>query len=414
MSQSIPKYRRKNATGAAFVQHKSIPTSDHRMYLGRYGSAESKKKYQEFLARFLKAPRVKYVAPDDMTVAQLGAAFGEHALVRYQRDGKVTKEGLEVDLALKPLWEHFGNTLASEFGPKTLKALRQKLIDSGTLARKTINARLKKIRRFFKWAESEELVPAGLTAALQTVDALRKGHPGTFESAGVVPVSEDVVRATLPWLSPQVAALVQVQLLCGMRPEEATKIRKCDLRFTDPTWLYLPASHKCSWRETSLIKAIPRAAQAILTPFLDRPDDQYLFSPAEATAWQLERRETHYRATRKTPVYPSELRARAKAKIDRRRRPPKRPKGERYSTDSYRRAIAYGIAKAKKAGVEIPAWFPLQLRHTIATRLSQELGEQAAQRWLGHRDLKTTGIYVEREIKELLEIAKAIDQSAGA
>jgi integrase len=409
MTQSLPEYRR-HSRGLAFVQHRSIPTKDHRMYLGKYGTPESKKRYQEFLTRFVKSHPPVHVAREHMTIAHLGILYAAYAQTHYVRNGKATKDGVEMDLALKPLWEHFGNTLAEEFGPRSLTRLRKILIDSGALARGTINARVKRVRRFFRWAVSEEHVSPSLYHGLQSVRALAKGHPGTFETDPVAPVEDGVVAATIPWLSPQVAAMAQVQLLCGMRPAEVCKMRKQDIRFTDPTWLYLPESHKNSWRGATLVKAIPKVAQDILKPFLDRPDDKYLFSPAEAVEWQSSQRVAHYRATRKTPVYPSELKAREKAKQDRKRRPQKRPKGDRYTTDSYRRAISYAIAKAKKADVVIPGWFPLQLRHSIATRISQELGQQAAQRWLGHSDLETTGIYVEQTIKELLAIAREVDK----
>ena len=46
----LPKYRR-HSNGQAFVQHKSILTRDHRLYLGKYGSPESQRRYRQFLAR---------------------------------------------------------------------------------------------------------------------------------------------------------------------------------------------------------------------------------------------------------------------------------------------------------------------------------------------------------------------------
>ena len=100
-----------------------------------------------------------------------------------------------------------------------------------------------------------------------------------------------------------------------------------------------------------------------MRPFLDRGADVYLFSPKEAYAWHCQHRQANGRPRRKTPVYPSELRARERAKMARRGRKPKRPKRSHYDTDSYRRAIAYGFRRARKAGVVIPHWHPNQLRH---------------------------------------------------
>ncbi len=81
-----------------------------------------------------------------------------------------------------------------------------------------------------------------------------------------------------------------------------------------------------------------------------------------------------------------------------RRRPstkPARAKRPRYDVDSYRRAIAYGIAKAG-----VPHWHPHQIRHTVGTEIREAHGVEAAQAVLGHKHLSTTEIYakVQREL----------------
>ena len=81
-----------------------------------------------------------------------------------------------------------------------------------------------------------------------------------------------------------------------------------------------------------------------------------------------------------------------------------------YTPNSYRSALCRGFEKASKSGVEIPYWFPNQLRHAIATELRQSQGEQAAQIWLGHENLNTTGIYTEKQITELVAVAHVLDQ----
>lgn len=50
MSRSVPKYRR-HPNGQAFVQHRSIENPSHRMYLGSYGTPESKRRYRQFLTQ---------------------------------------------------------------------------------------------------------------------------------------------------------------------------------------------------------------------------------------------------------------------------------------------------------------------------------------------------------------------------
>jgi site-specific recombinase XerC len=139
---------------------------------------------------------------------------------------------------------------------------------------------------------------------------------------------------------------------------------------------------------------------------MDRAAEAFLFSPKESEAWRQDRRLVETGSHRKTKVYPSELRAREKAKQARKRRKPKREKRDRFDTASYRRAINYGIAKAKRAGVEIPHWHPNQLRHTRGTEVRREHGVEAAQVVLGHARADVTQVYAEKNLQKAIEIAR--------
>jgi hypothetical protein len=47
--------------------------------------------------------------------------------------------------------------------------------------------------------------------------------------------------------SPPIAAMLQVQRLTGMRPDEVTIMRPCDLDRAGEVWIYRPESHKLEW-----------------------------------------------------------------------------------------------------------------------------------------------------------------------
>lgn len=147
-------------------------------------------------------------------------------------------------------------------------------------------------------------------------------------------------------------------------------------------------------------------AQQVILPFLNREDEAYLFSPIEAEAWRNERRVAARNPNRKTKVYPCELKAREKRKAAAKRRPSKRPKRDHYDTASYRRAIEYGIVKAKANGVVIPSWHPHQLRHSRATEVRRQYGVEGAQVALGHARADVTEIYAERNFGLATRIAK--------
>lgn len=77
--------------------------------------------------------------------------------------------------------------------------------------------------------------------------------------------------------------------------------------------------------------------------------------------------------------------------------------GERYSTDSYRRAITRAC---EAAGV--PAWGPNQLRHTAATEIAERLTLDSARVVLGHHDIKTTMRYAKPREKKAIKAVKRI------
>ena len=111
-------------------------------------------------------------------------------------------------------------------------------------------------------------------------------------------------------------------------------------------------------------------------------------------------------ANRKTPVYPSELRLREKARQESQRRKQVRPRRDHYDTLSYGKAINYGIAKARKSGVNVADWSPNQLRHNRGTEVRKVYGVEAAQVILGHARADVTQVYAEKNQELAMKIAK--------
>jgi integrase len=77
--------------------------------------------------------------------------------------------------------------------------------------------------------------------------------------------------------------------------------------------------------------------------------------------------------------------------------------GERYTRRSYRLAILRACAKAG-----VPAWSPLQLRHTAATHIRAKYGVEAAKVILGHSRIETSQIYAERDLRRAEHIMREI------
>jgi hypothetical protein len=105
-------------------------------------------------------------------------------------------------------------TNARDFGPLALKAVQEKMIQS-CWTRKLINQRVGRIRRVFKWAAAEQLVPIAVHQALAAVPGLQAGRTKARGSPPVEHVAVEHVEATLPYLNRQVAGIVRFQMYTG-------------------------------------------------------------------------------------------------------------------------------------------------------------------------------------------------------
>jgi integrase len=364
MPRKPPSYRLHKPSGQAVV---TLDGWDH--YLGRHGTPESHADYDRLVAEWLANGRRlpgPEVASAGLTVNEVLLAFWKHAKAHYRGPGgEPALELANVRDAIRPLRRLYGHTSARAFGPLALRAVRDAMVASG-LARTTVNARVNRIRRVFRWAASVELVPAAVHDALCKVEGLQQGRTAAREAGHVAPAPAADVEAALPLLPRPVAAMVRLQLLTGCRAGEVMAMRGRDLAPGDPTWEYRPAHHKNAWRGQGRVIPLGPKAQAIVREFLKPGLEAYLFSPRDVVADLRDRRLGG--------------------------RPPDRV-AARYDRRGYRQAI---VRASRKAGV--PEWSPLQLRHAAATAIRARYGLEAAQVVLGHAKADTTEIYAERDL----------------
>ena len=224
------------------------------------------------------------------------------------------------------------------------------------------------------------------------------------------PVSDDLIRRTLPHLSQVLRDAVTVQMLTGMRSEELVSMRPKDIHRAgrvqlstgesidvdaetkaarkaniigprESVWVYIPERHKTQhrgeWRAVALLPQV----QGILTPYLARGEADHLWSPAESFRQYAARK----RAKRQSKVPPSQQ--------TRRRADPRKSPGRKFTASTYGSAITDVCEQHN-----IPRWTPHQLRHRAATEMAAG-GDAAllrgAQAALGHKDIRTTQIYAQ-------------------
>ncbi len=352
------RQKRRGCRDAAFVELGGV-----RHYCGPRNSAQARQTYHRLLAEWSAGGGRLPTKPDETTVVELCERFWSHAKTYYVRpDGKPTMLD-RVKYAIRPLRKLYGRQPATAFGPNALRAVRQTWIDAG-LSRKYTNDLTATVKHVFKWGASYEIVPASIYEALRTVEGLRRGRCKARETPPVVPVPETDVDAIRPHVSRQVWALVQLQLLCGARSCELLRVRPIDIDTGGRVWTFALAEHKTERFGIRRTIYLGPKCQEIIRPFLARPVDAYLFSPAEAVA---ELRAEGARCRRREDQRPDP-------------RQSDRVVRDHYDTNTYRRAIERGC---QHAGV--PSWSPHRLRHNCASNLRREHGIDVAQTVLGHR-----------------------------
>jgi hypothetical protein len=298
--------------------------------------------------------------------------------------------------------------------------------------RSRINKDVARIKSLFRWGASKKLVSPTVHQGLESVEGPRAGRSGARETVPVRPVDDAVVEATLPHLPRQVAAMVSLQRLTGMRPGETVIMRGIDLEMREKVWLYRPGSdrgphgaHKNAYRGHHRVILIGPKGQEVLRPWLRLNLQEYLFQPREAVAeFRAEQRKK-----RKTRVQPSQQ--------NRRKRRPKKQPGEHYSVISY----AHSVYKGCDAAFPPPAplarrddetkrqwqerltadqkselhawrkrhrWHPNQLRHAKATEIRREAGLDAARAVLGHRSPQITEVYAEIDVNKAAAVMEQL------
>ncbi|MFN3242521.1 MAG: tyrosine-type recombinase/integrase [Planctomycetota bacterium] len=381
----VPSYRLHKPSGNAVVR-----LNGKDIYLGKHGTEESRERYSALIADHLTIGAERGQMDDGArgpTVDELVAAYWTYLETegRYMKRGQETSERGWIRDSLRPLSEGFGSLRAEEFGPRRLQAFRTLMVERSrvngrSLSRTTVNGRVRRVVRVFRWGASMELVSGSVWQALASVPGLRRGESSQVaENAKVQPVPESVMRATLPFLSNVVAAMVELQWLTGMRPGEVCSITARDIDRTEDIWVYRPERHKTEHHGLSCERLLGPRAQAILQPRLARHPDALLFSPGDALR---ERREG---ADASAPPWP-----RATSAVE-----------PCYSTHSYRRAIHRAC---DRAGVE--RWSPNQLRHSRATEVRRRFGLEAAQVALGHASADVTQVYAERDRELAARVAR--------
>lgn len=371
-SPRTPSLRLHKPTGQAFVE-----INGKRHYLGKHDLPETTQAYHRLIAEWIAGGYRLPVPQDAITIMEVAEAYCEFAEGYYiGRFGETTPEYGRIQAALRPVVDLYGVVPAIQFGPIALRAVRQTWIDQG-LSITTINSYAGIVRRMFRWAASQEMLPVTAHQALATLPGLRKGrglgkNPQPRQAAPL-----EHVEKTMEHMPSPLRAVIRLLMLTGARPTEILRLKKGDIDQTDTVWVAIIRDHKMSYQEKERRLFFGPKAQQILKPFLLRGDDDYLFSPREAEAERHAQCKTH------------------------------RPKDKPRNSKKTSREIGFfyehtGLNKAITRVCKehnIPKWTPYQLRHLAATTIEATADLETASAILGHSGLNITQVYVHRDNK---------------
>lgn len=349
--------------------------------------------YQDWLNRWYMVGRSaeKVETSSDPTIAEIWLGYLTHCESWYIKDGKHTSEVQCIRDACSIVAKLFGDTPARLFSPKKLKEVREAFLASGW-ARQHVNKQVSRVRRMFRWAVSEELVPVAVLTAIETIEDIPKGRiRGLREQRKVTEIPWEVVELTFPALPQTLQELIRFHWLVGCRAGEACVLHVDDIdRETNPElWCWSPRRYKTEHLDDDepFTYWLGPKAQTMLRPILER---------AEKPRFR--------KAGRRTIEIPPIGYCFDSG----------RTRGEgHWTTASYRRAVKRAIDQLnsrENPPTIIPHWYPLQIRHSKAeiVRRSHPKGIEAVQAALGHKEVTTSQIYARRTTELAQEIAKQL------
>ncbi|MDZ4684034.1 MAG: site-specific integrase [Planctomycetaceae bacterium] len=330
--------------------------------LGRGDNPESRARYAAVLTDLAQGKPVEssrqlmLSVSDNLTVAEFFLQFVVQEVPRYSRS-----EQHCFKTALRVAREMFGAVQVTEFGPLKLRLVRDAMVAGDPNAkpkprrawsRYTVNRQIKRIRAVFRWGVSWEVVPQSVADALSSVRSLACGETAASESTPRLSVPQSDMDRVRKQLRQKHRDIFDLLLLTGARPGEIIGLTTGKIDRSGELWRADLAHHKTAHKGKRRTLFFNPTAQLILRRYLQADPDAKLF---------------------------------------------------KMRRDNFAHVIGRACVRAGVA-----PFVPHQLRHTVATKLADEVGTEAAQRLLGHSDAAMTEHYSRGAERKAVEAVKKL------
>ncbi len=326
--------------------------------LGPAGSAEAIAAYGRLLTTLanrdteaaIQAVRQPQSVPAELKpTALLNDVFLRFATERLPRYAAAERRCIKS--AIRIARELYGATLAEDFDVLRLRMVREAMIRKGW-SRSFINKQVKRLRTVIRWAVGWKLVSQTLAESLKAVESLEAGDSDAPESIPRRAVPSEHIEAVRPQLTERYRDIIDLLLMTGARSGEIIGLTTGQIDRTGEIWRVALTRHKTAHRGKSRTLYFAPKAQAILSKYLSADPTARLF----------------------------------------------RTRGDRLSASLRAACIAAGV----------PEFTPHWLRHTVATRIVDEMGTEAAQRLLGHCGAAMTRHYSQAAERQAVEAVKKL------
>lgn len=322
-------------------------------WFGHETDPASRQKYAEFLSQYQQAPAgISLNSKGCCSVNEVCLAFMTKYAVRYRRhDGSSTSEVDCYNSVIRILQPLFGETSAAEFGPLRLRTVRDSMVAEGW-SRGTINKHISRVRTMFRFAASLEMISSTVVTALEVLPPLAVGESSApdYEPRHAVPDADlTAVRRVLDEYN---CDLFDLMLLTGARPGELLSLTGGMFEKNGDVWRADLRHHKTAKRGKLRVLFFNLSSQDILL--------------------------RHWKSDPDAKLFPTRR-------------------------DTFSKAIQRACIRAK-----VTPFCPHQLRHTVATRLADGQGIEAAQRLLGHSTVAMTRHYSQAAERMAVEAVKQL------
>ena len=260
----IPTYSRDPRSGRGFARYVDPKTKKRvrQWFPGEFGSAESRGSFREFILKFTgrheaTAARKNRERLKAISVAELMELWVADYARRF---GERSKNVSAAVYAAAAACRDHAVVRAASFEAGDLRAIRERLAAEDRLSRDGVNRQVYAIRRAFRWAREESLIPASVPVDLEAV----RGVPRNEGRSMPDPTTADaeVAKRIIEYLrtKPDKAAAGRVVAFLrwtGARPSEANRAT-VGMLAADQSRLVIPAR----LAKTSRDRVIPLNAEA--------------------------------------------------------------------------------------------------------------------------------------------------------